>query len=72
MITSATHTLRATTAYTKEEHQYTVFNILFSVLCILYAVVCVLYPEVQADERRLYLDKTTYPEQVELRRSDRV
>jgi len=47
----------------------------------LYALVSVLYPEYaeentsfrgQADERRLYLNKTTYPEQVEKRRSDRM
>ena len=66
------HTLRATTAFTKQEHQYTIFNILYSVSCILYVAVCVLYLDMQADERRPYVHKTIYDEQVEKRRSDRM
>ena len=59
--------------------QYKVLNILYAVIFILYAVVCVLYseyaeesatPRWQTDERRLYLNKTSYADQVEKRRSD--
>jgi len=62
---------------------YSVFGIQYSILFMLYyASVCSslrYYPEYaeestsskgQADERRLYLNKTTYPDQVEKRRSD--
>ena len=61
--------------------QYKVLYILYAVIFILYAVVCVLYSEYaeesatsrwQTDERRLYLNKTSYADQVEKRRSDRM